>query len=672
MLDFTPFKQAVAAQFDRMSKHGKLLKTEASKDVLWTTYLESFPEGTNPLFKERTEHDCNCCKSFIRSVGNVVAFVDGKLESIWDIQVEGPYQVVANAMAELVKSQAIQNVFLSTERTAGTDKNFQDLLVKAVTWQHFFLNLPANTIVSSANIGPQLSSERATHDVMFRSLTELSDDAIETVLELIAQNSLYRGEEHKFAVESFRKLKREFNTLPEQERDLFVWSQTKSVPESVSRIRNTAIGTLLVDLSNGVEMEDAVKSFEAKVAPTNYKRPTSLITPRMVEQAKAKVEELGLVSALERRYARMTDISVNNILHANRQAKANMTGNVFDDLTASLPQKPKSLDKVEEIAIEKFLTDILPKAESIEVLLENRHESNLVSLIAPADPTAGRLFKWGNNFSWAYNGELADSIKERVKKAGGSVTGNLCCRLGWYNYDDLDLSMVEPNGNVIYYGDKRSYATGGQLDIDMNAGGDRSREAVENIFYTDRRKMKEGVYKLVVHNFNQRETNDVGFEVEIDYLGTVHRFAYDKAVKNKERITVAEFWYSHTEGIKFVRSLPSTQATKTVWGLPTQTFHKVNVAMLSPNHWDGAGVGNKHYFFMLEGCLREGSARGFFNEFLKNELDVHRKTFEVIGSKMQAPESIEQLSGLGFSSTQRNEVTVRLKGAFTRVLKILI
>ena len=55
------------------------------------------------------------------------------------------------------------------------------------------------------------------------------------------------------------------------------------------------------------------------------------------------------------------------------------------------------------------------------MLLETKHASNLVSLIAPVDPTSGRLLKWDNNFSWTYNGDMADSIKERVKAAGGAV-----------------------------------------------------------------------------------------------------------------------------------------------------------------------------------------------------------------------------------------------------------
>jgi hypothetical protein len=82
-------------------------------------------------------------------------------------------------------------------------------------------------------------------------------------------------------------------------------------------------------------------------------------------------------------------------------------------------------------------------------------------------------------------------------------------------------------------------------------------------------------------------------------------------------------------------------------------------------------VGNRHHFFMIDGCANDGTARGFYNEFLKSELDPHRKVIEIVGSKMRTEQAKHQLSGLGFSSTQRNKLTVRVMGAFTRVIKVV-
>ena len=63
-------------------------------------------------------------------------------------------------------------------------------------------------------------------------------------------------------------------------------------------------------------------------------------------------------------------------------------------------------------------------------------------------------------------------------------------------------------------------------------------------------------------------------------------------------------------------------------------------------------------------------SRGFFNEFLRNDLNEHRKVLEIVGSKIRASNEPHQLSGLGFSSTLRNSVLCKVCGKFTRVLKI--
>lgn len=669
--DFQKFKHPVARQFERMSKH-PMFRVSLDKDALWSAYLAAFPDGTNPVYRERTEYDCSCCRQFVRSVGNVVSIIDGELVSLWDVECDEPaYQAVADALATLVKGQALDNAFLSAESIAGTDKNFEQTVGGVTTWNHFFVNIPSRFVCGGTEIGPRLSESRALHDVLFRSLQDLTADAVDTALELIGQNSLYRGEEHKATLEKFRALQREYSRISEDRlRHAFVWAHIGSVHGSVSKIRNTSIGTLLVDLSEGMELEVAVRRFESVVAPANYKRPTALVTPKMIEAAKQTLTDLGLVSALERRYALLDDLNVNDILFADRSARQVLTPDVFDSL-ATRGVQPKSFDKVEEIPVEHFIREVLPRAESVEVLFENRHAGNLVSLIAPADPTANRLFKWDNPFSWSYQGDLADSIKERVKQAGGSVTGDLLCRLAWYNYDDLDLHLIEP-GYEIYYGTKHATSpSGGRLDVDMNAGSGTTRTPVENIFYPSRRTMRDGVYQLSVHNFSKRETTDVGFEVEFDWLGTVRRFSYAKAVRDHETVPVVKFRYSAALGVEILESLPSSQVSRETWGLKTQEFQRVSVIALSPNYWGERPVGNKHYFFMLASCKNEGQARGFFNEYLKEELNPHRKVIEMVGAKMKTAECADQLSGLGFSSTQRNDVLVRVKGAFTRTVKVV-
>lgn len=57
----------------------------------------------------------------------------------------------------------------------------------------------------------------------------------------------------------------------------------------------------------------------------------------------------------------------------------------------------------------------------------------------------------------------------------------------------------------IYYGHKRGL-TGGTLDVDMNAGSGKTRDAVENIIWTDQSKLRAGRYEVRVHNFCKKRT----------------------------------------------------------------------------------------------------------------------------------------------------------------------
>lgn len=669
-MDIRLFRTAVAKQFQAMSTH-QLFCVQIEKDKLWDRYLSSFPEGSNPIYKTRTEHDCQCCKHFIRLVGGIVSIIGGELASVWDIEptgVDAAFLAVARCMSRLVKSCAIEGPFLHYEATAGQATNRQLLEDKTVrTWDHLYLNLPSAAVVSKADIGPRLSDARATHDVLLRGLKEITRESIDIVLDLIAQNSLYRGEENRFAVQAFSELKRTFDGLQsERDKDLLAWASIHQ-PASITRIRNTSIGTLLTDLSEGRDLESAVKSFEEKVAPANYQRPTALVTKAMIQKAQEAVNMLGFGSALERRYATIDDVSVNDILFVDRAATKNQ--DVFDNLAGSVAEKVKRLDKVQEVPIADFVAHVLPTATSLELLLENRHAVSFVSLIAPCDPTAKLLFKWDNNFSWSYAGDVADSIKERVKRAGGNVSGDLCCRLAWNYSDDLDFHMREPDGYHIYYPNKRYKSpNGGELDLDANGGDGLRADPAENIFYADRSAMTPGEYTLSVNNYSRR-SNGAGFEVEIEFDGQAHQIAYEKVLRTGDTLTVAKIRYAN-RAFEIVESLPTTQVSKATWGLTTQTYHKVKAVMLSPNYWGDRAVGNKHFFFMLEGCANEGTARGFYNEFLAASLSEHRKVFEMVGAKMRTDESAQQLSGLGFSSTQRNNVLCRVNGSFSRTIKI--
>ena len=275
-MEFRAFAALVHARFNQITKAGEVFHIDASRDDIWTTYLDSFPEGTNPIFRERTEHDCATCRQFVKNLGGIVVLdKDGNFQTVWDVpEAEGFYGIVAERMAEFVRCGSIDRVYRSRETGFGAESNIEKVEDDLdITWHHFHAKLPKRLVVD--NVGESNAAFDSAHQVLGRGLEELTLGAIELVTDLIDSNSLYRGEEHKKAVQGFLSLKQQHDALPEEKRANFVWANLSS---KSARFRNTAIGTLVQDLSEGMEVPKAVGRFEAKVAPHNYRRTSAPIS----------------------------------------------------------------------------------------------------------------------------------------------------------------------------------------------------------------------------------------------------------------------------------------------------------------------------------------------------------------------------------------------------------
>ena len=650
MSNFAPFAQAVHARLTELSKQEMF--TTVPGDALWETYLASFPPGTDPIYKTHTEHTCTCCRQFVKGMGTVVAIQDGKLTSIWDIKgLETPYKEVASAMHALVISHPITDLYRPTEPAYGaesTKKLMEDGSVHR--FNHFYGKVKRRHL--SPTPDKAKGDYRTTVQVLQRGLDELKTSALAQVLELIETNALYRGAEHKAAVTAFAAMRGKYLSTPQGERNTFLWENATS---PAARFRNTVIGTLVQDLSEGVELERAVASFELKVAPTNYKRTTALITPSMIKAAMATLKSLDLEHAVERRFATIKDITVNNVLWADAGALRAMKG-LESLLMETVVQDVDT--KAQEISIADFMQTVLPKATGLEVYMKSTHMPHLMSITAPQHQDTGNLFKWDNNFAWSYNGNIADSITEKVKNAGGNVNAKVRVSLAWHNHDDLDLWAETPSCERISFSNRR-----GILDVDMNAGGGQTREPVENLAWT---VLQDGKYIIGVNQYMQRETKDVGFSVQLAYANGVFNWSFPGVQKGNS--PVLEFTVKNGELVSYTAApqMVAGLSNQDAWGLQTEKFVRVQTVMHSPNYWDDNAIGNKHWFFILEGCNNPDPTRGIYNEFLSSKLEEHRKVFELVGAKTMCQPTADQLSGIGFSSTKKDSVTVAVTSAGRR------
>lgn len=680
-ISFVEFRDKLIQNFNELAATAThLFEVELDKDVLWNLYLDSFPEGTNPIYRERREHDCSCCKHFIRRIGNAVFIVDNKIKTIWDFDSESKeYQPVIDALDEHIKQFAVTNVYFSDCNLIGTKENYELLKNGDVkTWDHFYLTLPNKYVKRKASIPTIKGDYRAVKDVFKRSLEEISEESVKIVLELIGQGSLYRGNEWKAQLEKLLAYQNEYQTIADEDKNNWLWVKSIEAGAVVGKIKNHSIGTLLVDITEGTELDAAVRKYEQIVAPANYKRPQAIFTKKMLEDAKRTLEDLGYMESLPRRFATVDDITVNNILFSNKNVVRHMTAasNIFEEMEKDVVINPKKFSKVEEVGIDKFLNDILPTVNELEVFVENKHMKNFVSLIAPQNKDAKTMFKWDNAFGWAYTGGLADSdIRKNVEKAGGDVNGVLRFSIQWndgnYNPNDFDAHCLEADGHHIYFSNKRVRSNcSGMLDVDIISPS-YGEPAVENITFSDLSSMKKGAYQFFVHCYSNNGGKN-GFKAEIEFDGQIYSFEYNKSLKQGEKVYVADVVFNGTN-FEIKEKLPagSSISSKEVWNLKTNQFVPVTVVMRSPNYWDEQkGIGNEHIFFMLKDCINPEQPRGFFNEFFKEEMNKHKRVLEALGEKLSVVDADHQLSGVGFSTTQRNELIVKVTGQTQRVVKI--
>jgi len=668
-MGFLTIKEAVNNQFQKILATGKVFTVDVSKDVMKAHYQKSFPAGTNPIFRERAENDCNCCNTYIGIAGNAVAFIDGRLESIWDIDIsDNTFQTVADAMRDLVLLAPVNGIFMHFEKNVGIDKNLDNY--SDVVWNHYHSTLPLAFVKPIADHASLKGAARTNYEVFNRSVTEISDYAIETVLELIDSKSLYKGNEYEARVGLLRNIK----ALREESvnKEMFDWE--KSVDLGVaSGFRSGPIGSLLVDLSGGMDLEHAVNKYHEMTAPENYKHSKKPTTKKMTERAVKRVVELGREDSLERRHAVTDDITINDVLFADRSVTATL-GGVLGKLKPTAAHKEVKTDDASDITIEEFLSTVVPKATSMEVLVEGKHQANFMSLVTPLNTGCLPITQWNNNFSWSYNGELADSsMRKEVKAKGGNTDGVFGFSIMWntpdrpYNHD-LDAHIYSRGEHIYYPSRGTAHASSGMLDVDIQTPG--NKVAVENIVYTDLNKMPDGPYKLSVHNFS-RSTNTNGFTSEVYFAGRRFFFDHTGRMGGDQEVHVATF---EKKGDTFTMSYgaPTSEASSEVYGIKSKEFHKVNMLMASPNFWDCVEkpTGNKHWFFILDKCSNPEPVRGIFNEHLLKELQPDRKVMEVLGNDLKAPFSEDQLSGLGFSISQTNSVVIKVRGEINRLFNV--
>jgi len=130
---------------------------------------------------------------------------------------------------------------------------------------------------------------------------------------------------------------------------------------------------------------------------------------------------------------------------------------------------------------------------------------------------------------------FAAEFRNRLEREGAQ-TGDVQVSLIWNNYNDLDLHVICPHGEEIYFGARESEC-GGELDVDMNVSP-TSEEPVENVYWPSG-GAAQGHYKVCVHHYRNHSRpgckDPTHFKVAIKMGGLMEEFS-DKISYGEQKL----------------------------------------------------------------------------------------------------------------------------------------
>lgn len=683
MLSFIEFRTLVSNHMKTLLDTNVVFQTDVEDIVEF--YLESFPEGTNEVHVERREYDCNTCNKFLRRFGNIVAIdpYDYSLNSIWNFAIDDKdWLEVTQAMHEEVTSAPITNAFHTNASFYGEDPVLQTKR-HIREWNHFTVDLKAHKATKPAE-EPQgrINESVVNRRLLEEALTSISMETAQRILTMIENRQLYRSSTKKNLVRKFIETLGKYQSLSVSKRENFLWyhSNNGASGQAVARITNDLIGQLLVNVSSGEVSTDNIGIFWQSIANPNTRNVSqSRPSQTNIKVAQDFVKENGYMSSIKKKHISMDDIPLDVLLFNDRTVKPVVLDELdaFSKLAGTGSPKPHPSMKEYDVTISEFLSEILPTTKHISLYMDNNIIPHRASLIRQVDENSPSFTKWDNPFTLIYAGSYSDAntIHRQVEKNGGKTTGVIGASLSWnftehQNKDDLDLHVLEPDGNLIHFltGVNIRHDSSGILDQDI-INPKFGVMATENITYSDVRRMPYGVYRVMVHRYSDRKGVG-GFMCKIHTPESSEIVAWDNLRwPSDNKVHVGDITYSK-DGWTISNGLVGNSSIMNFWELRTNEWYPVNLITETPAHWGDNKFGPNHIFFGLPNAYNDENIRAMHNEFLNSECYPHRRVLQSLHDAAPVTPSTNQVSGISVSEDIPTTINFMVEGANSGIFKV--
>lgn len=649
---YEAFLTSIRDTFTRLTASGGPLFTTATGD-LFASFLWTLPQA------RQKHYDCRTCRRFLETYGSLVTVLaDGTAVPVmWDPATAPTFFAkTVQHLWNMVRHAKINGVFLSRETAWGLASNEDPgrpvgrdwLPAKAAgEWFHMAVVPAESRVFAHATLSARqaMAERHEEHGMLGRGIGAFPATVVRQAHTYLKSGHLYRPEKCLGVAEWLLALHESLDaTSNPNAREGLLWRAAATAPGGFCHVKTTVIGPLLEDIAAGLPFEDIRRKFNAKTDPDVYGHSTAAPTAGNVAAAEKVITQLGAAGSLERRYARFDEIR--EMVWKPRETKGTPNASKASGVFSHLLHREAPTGRLEIPPIlmtwEKFARTVLQGATSIEVQIP-ASSARFAALVTAGQPDAPPILQWDsvekrNPFSWYYAGGIDAEIKRRVVQAGGVHEGcDIRASLMWNNRNDLDLHVITPGREHIFFNAKRSRC-GGWLDVDMNVRGETTTP-IENTRWT-RGMARAGHYRVYVQNyrFHERDESVTPFRVELEVNGDV--FHYNGAISPEGEVglysdvTVADFLYTPGERLAAApHGMQATQsASPSAWGVTPGQWVKVTGIVESPNMWGCTPMPQhgQHMFFLLDGCrdTAQGVGRGFFVETLNGELRPIRSTLE--------------------------------------------
>lgn len=394
-------------------------------DNLYDIFLEHLPA------EARQHYNCRACRHFVNRYGNLVTIDDeGYIHPV--MWYGGIPEFFHNSVIEIRKAitnSKVTGMFITAEKRLG--------VAKTGVWNHMCVDLSKDRIHRDRihNEWQTMAQKKQDYLMLLNATTKYKQSTIETAVNLLRSDNLYRSEKVLGIAEWFMDVKTNVENLKGKQKSNYIWKKSATAPAGFCHVSSSMIGTLLDDIEDGMGF-DAVKSrFESKMNPLKYQRPQVAPAAQNVARAEEIVAKLGIADSLKRRFARLDEL---NLLWKPREvkSKASVGTGIFAGLKTKEETRTKKTSNMVAnggtMTWDKFQRTVLPNAKKIEMNVWGN--DSYAAMVTAEDPSAPPIIQWDNEenrnpFSW-------------YLYAGGSWPNQWNLSSGWVEVTGITL---QPN-----------------------------------------------------------------------------------------------------------------------------------------------------------------------------------------------------------------------------------